>query len=176
MKLIFIYGPPGAGKLTVAKELKKITGYKIFHNHLTVDLLMSMFEFGTKKFFELSRKIRLHIFEAAAKQKLKGMIFTYCYSKPHDNKFVKQVIEAVEKNRGKVCFVNLRCSKEELFKRIKSPSRKKFRKIKDSKELEGAFRKWNLFSAIPFRKSLVIDNTNLSPKKAALEIKSFYRL
>lgn len=45
MKLIFIYGQPAVGKLTVAKELEKITGYKILHNHLFVDLVRSVFEF-----------------------------------------------------------------------------------------------------------------------------------
>ena len=39
MKLIFIYGLPATGKLTVAVELAAMTGYKLFHNHLVVDLL-----------------------------------------------------------------------------------------------------------------------------------------
>jgi len=28
-------GPPGVGKLTVAEELSKLSGHKVFHNHLT---------------------------------------------------------------------------------------------------------------------------------------------
>ncbi len=36
MRLVFIYGPPGVGKLTVARELAALTGFKLFHNHLTV--------------------------------------------------------------------------------------------------------------------------------------------
>jgi len=35
MKLVFIYGPPAVGKLTVANALAKVTGFKVFHNHLT---------------------------------------------------------------------------------------------------------------------------------------------
>ena len=31
-KLIFIYGPPADGKLTTARELEKVTGYKLVHN------------------------------------------------------------------------------------------------------------------------------------------------
>jgi len=53
MRLIFIYGPPATGKLTVAKELAKLTKYKIFHNHLTVDLIGSVLKFGTKTFLTL---------------------------------------------------------------------------------------------------------------------------
>jgi tRNA uridine 5-carbamoylmethylation protein Kti12 len=36
VKLIFISGMPAVGKLTVAQELAKLTGYRPFHNHLTV--------------------------------------------------------------------------------------------------------------------------------------------
>ena len=39
MKLVILYGPPGVGKLTVGRELAARTGFKLFHNHLTVDLV-----------------------------------------------------------------------------------------------------------------------------------------
>ena len=46
MKLVFLYGPPAVGKFTVAKELAALTGFKLFHNHLTVDVATSIFEHG----------------------------------------------------------------------------------------------------------------------------------
>ena len=48
MKLIFLHGLPGVGKLTVARQLAALTGFKLFHNHLTVDLVTSVFEFGSE--------------------------------------------------------------------------------------------------------------------------------
>ena len=45
MWLVFLHGPPGSGKLTVGRELQSITGFRLFHNHLVVDLLESLFEF-----------------------------------------------------------------------------------------------------------------------------------
>lgn len=29
MKLLFLYGPPAVGKLTVANEISKLTGFKV---------------------------------------------------------------------------------------------------------------------------------------------------
>jgi len=42
MKLVFIYGPPASGKLTVARELATLTGYRLFHNHLIVDAVAAV--------------------------------------------------------------------------------------------------------------------------------------
>jgi len=176
MKLIFIYGPPATGKLTVAKELAKLTKYKIFHNHLTVDLLGSVFKFGTKTFFDLSDRFRMEIFEAAAKEKINGLIFTFCYAHPEDDKFVKNVKKRVEKYKGKIDFVQLYCEKSELKKRVKGASRENFDKIKTKKGLDATLKKWDLFTPIPFIKSLRIDNTNISAKQVAKKIKMHYKL
>ena len=62
MRLIFIYGMPAPGKLTVAQELAKLIGYKLFHNHLVVDLLLLTNEFGSATFVRLREKIWLGFF------------------------------------------------------------------------------------------------------------------
>jgi len=175
MKLIMIYGPPAAGKFTVAKEISKITGYKLLHNHLTVDLLNSVFKFGAGNFFDLSSKIRLDIFEEAAKQRL-DLIFTFCYSHPEDDKWVKLVLKRMRKYHAQVLFVRLTCKESELKKRVKHASREDFDKIKTIKSLKRSLERWNFRIPIPFVKSLQIDNTNVSPKKAARIIKGEYKL
>jgi hypothetical protein len=35
--LLYTYGPPASGKLTVATALAELTGFSLFHNHLSVD-------------------------------------------------------------------------------------------------------------------------------------------
>ena len=79
MKLIFLHGLPGVGKLTVARELGKLTGYKVFHNHLAVDLVESVFEFGSEPFVELREMLWLAVFTQSVKANLAGLIFTFAF-------------------------------------------------------------------------------------------------
>jgi hypothetical protein len=48
MRLVFLYGPPGVGKLTVGRELAALTGFKLFHNHLGVNAVRAVFPPGTE--------------------------------------------------------------------------------------------------------------------------------
>ena len=47
MKLIILFGPPAVGKMTVGQELEKITRLKLFHNHMSLELVNQFFDFGT---------------------------------------------------------------------------------------------------------------------------------
>ena len=167
MKLIFLYGPPASGKYTIAKALAQKTGYKLFHNHLTVDLAKGVFDFGTKPFWELVHKIRLDIFETAVKENIPGMIFTYVYQKDSDDDyFVRQVLEKVESNGGEIVFIQIYCERQELLKRVKEQSRKQFQKVKTEKGLLEMLNHGDLFSPISFVQNHKIDNTNLTVDQA----------
>lgn len=176
MNLIFIYGAPATGKLTVAKELTKQTGYKLFHNHLTVDLVDSIFEFNSEQAGRLSSKFRLEMFEEAAKAKIPGIIFTFVYAKGLDDEFVQQVIDTVAPYDGKVKFVLLKCNKEELLKRVEEESRRDFKKIYEPEKLKALFEKYEMFSPVPQQESLIIDNTQISPSEVAKQIIQHYNL
>ena len=176
MKLIFLYGPPGVGKLTVAKELAKNTGYKILHNHLTIDLIETIFDSGTNNFRNLIDKYRLDLIKQAAKHKIKGLIFTMCYVAKHDDAYIKKILAVIRKYRGQIFFIQLICDKEKLFQRIKHPARKKFSKIKKVKTLKSVIAKNDFFQAVPFKNNFSVNNTKLSPKLAALKIKKHFDL
>jgi len=176
MKLVFLYGPPGVGKLTVAKELSKLTGYKLFHNHLTSDVVRSILPHGTKEGENLVNKYRLELIEVAAKKKI-DVIFIFLYAKSQsDDGFIKKVVRRVKKNRGKVCFVQLTCSKKELMRRIKNPTRKDFAKIRELKILEELMKRHDVVSPVSYPGNFVIDNTTMSPKKVAIRIKKHFDL
>ena len=167
MKLIFLHGLPGVGKLTVARELAKLTGFKVFHNHLAVDLVESLFEFGSQPFVELREEIWLTVFSQAAAANLDGLIFTFAFDRTVRGSFIENTREVVESSGGEVLFVELRCSTKELEMRIEHPSRQRFGKLSSVgrfRELKeaGAF----VDPGIPTER-LAIDTTELSASDAA---------
>lgn len=176
MKLIFLHGLPGVGKLTVARELAALTGFKLFHNHLAVDLVESVFEFGSQPFVELREMIWLEVFRQAAEAKLAGLIFTFAFEPTVQSSFIENVLGAVEPNGGEVLFVKLQCSPDELEKRITDPSRQKFGKLNSLER----FRELNEVGAFVdpgiTEDRLVLDTTNLAASEAARMIASGLRL
>ncbi len=162
MKLIVLYGPPAAGKYTIAKAIAEKTGYKLFHNHLTIDLLKTVFTFGTPEFFQLSDKIRLDIFEQAAKENVPGVIFTFVYEKSTDDDFVRQLTERVESHGGQVVFIQVYCDEKELLERVQEESRQQFQKMKSVESLGKALAASDLISSIDLVDSTRIDTTHLS--------------
>jgi hypothetical protein len=128
MKLFFLYGLPGTGKLTIARELAQLTGLRLFHNHLTVDLLLSIFEFGSAPFDELREAIWLSVFEEAATT-LPAMIFTFNPENSVRQSFVQKTIEAVTSRGGEVFFVEVVCDPAELELRMDTTERRNHKKL-----------------------------------------------
>ena len=177
MKLIAIYGPPGVGKLAVAKELSKVTGYRVFHNHLTVDMVGAVFEHGSPVYKRLVRKYRTELLAEAAKSGVAGVIFTFIYRNENEVNNVLVNTEAKLRRLGVTThFVRLYCDRRTLYGRLVIGSRRKFDKIVSVKALEDEYLGYDMFAQLPFAKSLSIDNTTLSPRKVALTIAKNYHL
>lgn len=175
MNLIVIYGPPACGKFTIAQELSKITSYKLFHNHLTLDLIKTILPFGTPKFWEEVTELRRKLLRLAAKENV-NLIYTFCYYHKEDDEKVAKIKEIIESEKGKVYFVQILCDKEELYKRVENKSRKKYGKIKDLKILNDVLNNHELFKSVPFEPNISINNTKLSPKVVAKKIISSFNL
>jgi broad-specificity NMP kinase len=175
MKLIFIYGAPAVGKLTVANEIAEQTNFKVFHNHLSIDAIEPIFDFGTKPFARLIDLIRVETIAEAARENV-DLIHTFCYAKDSDDKYVAKITKAVESNGGEICFVLLTCERDELEKRVLEESRKQFGKADNLEILNEILDKYDLSSPVPERRSLQIDNTNLSPAATARKIIKYYKL
>lgn len=173
MILLFLYGAPGVGKLTVANELEMLTGFKNFHNHVTYDLVSNYFDRGSKPFADLVTKIREDIISTAAKENIPGMIFTFVYG-TGDEGCVEKIIKIVEDNGGTVNMILLTASKEILLKRIIEASRNKYAKLKDPTILEDLMLDHDFNRPIDHKNHLTIDTSEISPEESAkLIIKKF---
>jgi hypothetical protein len=95
MKLILLYGPPAVGKLTIAKEIARLTGLKLFHAHLTVALVAAIFPRGTPAYRKLVWDLQYAVFAEAAQAHLDGLIFTTVYGRDREQ-FIARCIEVVE--------------------------------------------------------------------------------
>ncbi len=175
MKLLFIYGSPAVGKLTVANEIAKQTDFKVFHNHLSIDCIVPVFEFGSPSFFKLIELIRVETVAESALQNV-NLIYTFCYAKDLDDVHVQKIVESVKSNGGEVCFVLLTAEKEILEKRVLEDSRRRFRKVNNLELLNELFEKYELFSPVNGYESLIINNTNLSSEATARKIIEHYQL
>jgi hypothetical protein len=171
MQLIFLHGAPGVGKLTVARELARLTGFKLFHNHLTVDLVGAVFPFGTEPFVLLREEIWLATFRQAARNDT-SLIFTFAPEGTVRPQFIQDVIDVIESAGGEVVFVELTCEESELERRIEAPSRKEFDKLQSIEQ----YRELKRSGAFDFPRivsGLSLETTATEPKLIARAIADY---
>ena len=171
MKLVFLHGPPAVGKLTVARELWRLTGFSLFHNHLTVDLVSSLFPFGSESFVRLREQVWLAAFAEAARNDV-SLIFTFNPERTVRERFIQDTLDVVAAAGGEVVFVELSCAEEELERRMADASRKEFGKLASVEQYRslqdaGAFH----FPKLP--DGLALDTTNSSAANTAELIRDY---
>lgn len=173
MRLIFIYGAPGVGKLTVAKELAGLTGYRLHHNHMAIDLALALFDFDNPNFLRLCQRINLDVFEVANQAKLPCLIFTFTYGGSLDDQFINEVISRYESD---ALFVHLFCELDELKRRVITEERQTYKKVTDVTVLMRALDVIDYAKPIAHSHHLAIDTTTLQPEDAARKIVEHYDL
>jgi len=161
---------PATGKLTVARELAAKTGFKLFHNHLAVDLLLSVFEFGSRAFVKLREEIWLAVMKEACEEGLPGLIFTFAPEKTVRPEFVNEVAKLAAEASARLDFVELVCPLSEIKRRLGDASRGEFGKLTSVALFEqllddGAFDSPKMPDA-----AVSIDTSLHSPADAADEI------
>ena len=79
VQLVFLYGPPAVGKYTIGVELAARTGFRLFHNHLTVNLVSAVFERESEVWLRLLRSVRRDVLTEAAQHGV-SLIMTGVFS------------------------------------------------------------------------------------------------
>ena len=108
MKCLIIVGPPAVGKMTVGRAIVEKTGYKLLHNHMTIDLLLNFFEHGSPQFWKLDKLFRFSIMEEVAKSKVPGFIFTFLwgFNSKEDEEYIQEIEKSSSREGQKPYFLN----------------------------------------------------------------------
>jgi len=135
-----------------------------------VDLLESLFEFGSRPFVELRERYWLDALTRAADEGVEGVLFTLAFDKTLSPAFPGRLDEALRDRKVSVLFVELACAPKVLESRIVSPERTRYGKlisIDRYRELEstGSFIRLSLPAG-----TASIDTTNLSVEATAEKI------
>jgi hypothetical protein len=186
MKLIFIFGPPAVGKMTVGQEIAKRTELKLFHNHMSIELIFQFFEFGTPQFKRLDTLIRTNFFHEIAHSDLEGMIFTFVWAQglEKEDQYVDKLIAPFVAVGADIYYVELAADLDQRLIRNKDPHRLAHKASK--RDLERS-EKVLLYHEEKYRfnthegeftrpNHLKIDNTHLSPAETAAKIIEAFQL
>ena len=183
MKLLFMIGNGAVGKMTVGQELMKLTGLRLFHNHMTIEPVIEIF--GQYNGQVISR-LREVIFEEFAKSDCYGMIFTYmwAFDQQADWDYIEHVKSIFEPYNTEFYYVELVASREVRLERNITENRLQNKASKRDIEMsnqrlinaDAKYRLESLDGEIPFDNYIKIDNSNLSPEEVAKIIQEKFNL
>lgn len=183
MKLIILIGPPAVGKMTVGQELENVSGYKLFHNHITIEMVAPFFGYSTSTGRQLVKKIRDEFFNAFSESDEEGYIFTYvwAFGEAGEREYIEGLTAKFELKGHEVFWIELEADLDERMKRNRSENRLKHKPTKrdidwsDNNLLTTAenYRLNSYEGEIGKSKYLRIDNTEMSAVQAANKIWSY---
>jgi len=186
LKFILIFGPQAVGKMTVGQELAKQTDLKLFHNHMTIELVSNFFSYGTATGKRLVKLFRQEIFEAVAKSELPGLIFTFtwAFDMKEDWDYVAEVCELFESHGAEIYFVELEADLVTRLERNRTPNRLEHKPTKrnfawSDQDILNSTKKYRLNSNLGEIKRdhyLRINNTRIGASEAAKKIKDEFQL
>lgn len=182
MKLLLLFGNCAVGKMTVGQELCKITPFRLFHNHITIEPVLEVF--GTFHSPAIHR-LREVFFEEFAKTDNYGLIFTYmwAFDMQSDWDYVAHVKEIFGLSEEDIYHVELVAPQEIRLQRNVTENRLKNKASKRDIAASNArllrddenHRCESLPGEIPFQNYLRLDNSNLSAAETARIIKETFR-
>jgi hypothetical protein len=168
--LVYLYGPPAAGKLTIAERLAQLTGLRLFHNHLSVNAIAPVFEFASPAFNEVLHRLRVDVFATAARSGV-GLIFTNNSAWSGHNArtrfvtFADNAARIVAENGGTTHFVQVTARPAVLERRVAAASRRAHGKLVDVRRLRELLATHDGAPLHP--DDLILDTGDLTAEEAA---------
>ena len=181
MKLVILIGNSAVGKMTVGQELMKLTGLRLFHNHMMIEPVLEIFgEFRGSTI----QRLRQVIFEDFAKTDHYGMIFTYmwAFDMPSDWDYIDWVKGIFGLPEEDVYYVELIAPQEVRLRRNATENRLKHKASKRSIADSNArlirddenWRCESLPGEITHPNYLRLENADISAAEAARIIKEHF--
>ena len=123
--LLFVVGPPAVGKMTVGQAITERTGLRLLHNHISIELALRYFDYGTPAFNRIDAEIRRRIIEEVAASDLPGLVFTFAwaFNLPADQAAVDEYAMPFREHGARVLFAELEATQAERLKRNQCVSR-----------------------------------------------------
>jgi len=123
--LLFIVGPPAVGKMSVGQAIAERTGLRLFHNHISIEVALRYFDYGTPAFYRINGEIRRRIVEEVAASDLPGLAFTlvWRFDVPEDRESVDRYAKPFRDRGARVLFVELEATQAERLRRNVGASR-----------------------------------------------------
>jgi len=176
-------GNAAVGKMTVGQELMKLTGLRLFHNHMTIEPVIEIFgQYNGKAI----NKLRQVVFEEFAKSDCYGMIFTYMW--PFDQKeswdYIEYVKSIFEPYNTEFYYVELvasqmiRMERNATENRLNNKASKRDIEVSNRRLIndDAQYRLESFDGEIKFENYIKIDNSNISPDIVARMIKDQFSL
>ncbi|MCG6499733.1 AAA family ATPase [Kitasatospora sp. A2-31] len=176
--LLFVIGPAAVGKMTVGGAIAERTGFKLFHNHLTIEPLLRLFPYESPQFQRLNHDFREQILAEAAASDLAGLVFTFVwdFDDPADAALVDHYAAPFRARGARVLFLELTADQSVRRERNAGESRLAEKASKRDLEwsdanlvgMDGTMRLNSVddFAHLP-GVHLLIDNTHLEPDEVA---------
>lgn len=186
MKLVIVFGPHAVGKMTVGQELSKITDLKLFHNHMTIDIVADLFENMPQERQRLTELFRNEIFKSFANSNEYGMIFTcmWALDKKDDWDYINNLEKMFKSNGAEVYYVELEADHDTRLQRNKTenrllnkPSKRNITRSENLfKDIETRHRLNSYPNEIKKENYIKINNTYVPPQNVAKMIKDRFKL
>jgi hypothetical protein len=182
---VVIVGPPAVGKMTVGLALSAQTGFPLFHNHVAIEAVLPVFDFGSPEFNRLVSGFRQAILREVAQSDLPGLVYTimFDFANPREIEFIEKLKAQFAPPIWRVVVAELEADLEARLERNASSERlaaKPSKRDVDASRtrLLAAEDKYQLNSrgTFPHAEHVKINNTDLTPEEAAARIVEHFGL
>jgi hypothetical protein len=169
LQVVFIFGPTASGKLTIGREVAAATGFRLFPDHLAVNLVSGVFDTHMRAYIRIREWAWTEVLREAVHEN-RSLVFTFKPQASIRSSFLSHACVIIERLGGEIVFVELTCPDSVIETRVENGDRRalgKLASLADYRRLrdQGAFE----FRTMPTPK-LRIDTSQCTPAEAASRI------